>query len=385
MQTQLHSPFGTYQLKRFPVRAKEILRAWDAADELILDQVHTEGLPDNSTVLVFNDAYGALSLPLSKLSTTVISDSFISHSGIRENLKINQLSPDCLQLQDCLSAIKPTGKKIDLILLKVPKNHSLLEFQLDLIQQIATPSTRIIAGGMAKYVNKSMLATFEKIVGPTKTSLAKKKARLIFSQYEPKTRPHYQALSYQEGQYKLTLLNHANVFSRQKQDIGARFFIEHFPKKYQCQRIIDLGCGNGVLGFTAAKLYPKANIVFCDESYFALQSAKDGAQANFTVEHIDKHFSFHVDDILTNYQGSKADLILCNPPFHQQHTISDHIAWGMFQQAAANLTTDGHLYVIGNRHLGYHSKLKRIFDEVKQIASDRKFVLLSASKCRHHH
>jgi 16S rRNA (guanine1207-N2)-methyltransferase len=40
----------------------------------------------------------------------------------------------------------------------------------------------------------------------------------------------------------------------------------------------------------------------------------------------------------------------------------------------------GILHVVGNRHLGYHIKLKRLFGNCKTIASNGKFVILQASK-----
>jgi 16S rRNA (guanine1207-N2)-methyltransferase len=44
------------------------------------------------------------------------------------------------------------------------------------------------------------------------------------------------------------------------------------------------------------------------------------------------------------------DLILCNPPFHQQNTIGSHIAMRMFKQARqVVLRSGGELWVIGNR------------------------------------
>jgi 16S rRNA G1207 methylase RsmC len=76
----------------------------------------------------------------------------------------------------------------------------------------------------------------------------------------------------------------------------------------------------------------------------------------------------------------KAQVILCNPPFHQQQILSDHIAWQMFTDAFKALHTYGELRVVANRHLGYHEKLKRLFGGAKVIASNAKFVILSAIK-----
>ncbi|MCV5804022.1 class I SAM-dependent methyltransferase, partial [Escherichia coli] len=60
----------------------------------------------------------------------------------------------------------------------------------------------------------------------------------------------------------------------------------------------------------------------------------------------------------------------------------DHIAWQMFCDAKQILNQNGKLLVIGNRHLGYDAKLKRLFGDknVKLIASNNKFVILQATK-----
>ena len=74
------------------------------------------------------------------------------------------------------------------------------------------------------------------------------------------------------------------------------------------------------------------------------------------------------------------DLVLCNPPFHQQNAITDHIAYQMFKDAKKYLHRGGELRIIGNRHLDYPQKLKRLFGGYRVIASDRKFSILSTIK-----
>ncbi|KEA38937.1 hypothetical protein CR64_37790 [Pseudomonas aeruginosa] len=44
------------------------------------------------------------------------------------------------------------------------------------------------------------------------------------------------------------------------------------------------------------------------------------------------------------------------------------------------LAAGGELWIVGNRHLGYHAKLKRLFRGVEQVAANPKFVILKAGK-----
>ncbi len=84
----------------------------------------------------------------------------------------------------------------------------------------------------------------------------------------------------------------------------------------------------------------------------------------------------------SNWRSGKKelDLVVCNPPFHEGQAIGDHIAWRMFKQSYDRLQPDGQLWVVGNKHLQYHAKLKRLFGNSRQIHSDNKFVVYAATK-----
>ena len=110
----------------------------------------------------------------------------------------------------------------------------------------------------------------------------------------------------------------------------------------------------------------------------AIASAKINIEKNLP-EQI-KQCQFIVNDCLTEFNDRNVDLVICNPPFHQQTATTDHIAWQMFNDAFRVLKKGGELLIIGNRQLAYHIKLKRIFGNCKQIATNNKFVTLSAKR-----
>ena len=89
---------------------------------------------------------------------------------------------------------------------------------------------------------------------------------------------------------------------------------------------------------------------------------------------------FIADNCLEQQPDNSATLVLNNPPFHQQQSVGDHIARQMFRDARRVLKQGGELRVIGNRHLGYHQQLRRLFGNCELVASNPKFVVLSAIK-----
>nr|MEE4267204.1 methyltransferase [Candidatus Krumholzibacteria bacterium] len=73
-------------------------------------------------------------------------------------------------------------------------------------------------------------------------------------------------------------------------------------------------------------------------------------------------------------------LVLCNPPFHQDHTVGDATARALFAQAHGVLKSGGELRIVANRHLGYHARLTELFGGCALVAENDKFVILSARR-----
>ena len=373
----LKAPQGEFQLIRYPSRKKEPLRAWDAADEYLLNRFYEEcSANKKSSILIINDSFGALSLALSEYQVTVWTDSCLAQKAISENLKINRISVENIKIINSMQ--NPQGS-FDYVVIKIPKSHALLEDQLYRVSPFVDADTQIIGAAMAKNIHTSTLKLFEKIIGPTKTSLAKKKARLIYCTADENIKteisPYPKSYMLEGTRYKI--VNHANVFSRESLDIGTRFFLQHLPISENYKTIVDLGCGNGIVGIIAAEKNPQAELIFLDESYMAVASAKENFQFAFADT---RKAHFQVNDCLTGIAEDSADLILNNPPFHQQHAVGDEIAWQMFKQSKQVLKDKGELWVIGNRHLNYHIKLKKLFGNCETIASNKKFVILKSVK-----
>lgn len=384
MNAYLDVPQGRFELRRFPLRKNELLQAWDAADEYLLQHVVTLEHPDDANLVIVNDGFGALAVALHAQKPVALSDSFLSQQATRTNLRLNAILEQDVNLLDSLS-LPETG--IDTLLIKIPKTLALLEYQLHCLRPLLKPTASIIAAGMVKNMSPTAWKLIERLVGSTRPSLAVKKARLLFVDFDPSltlpSNPY--PIRYQLENRDWQICNHANVFSRDSLDIGTRFLLQHLPHDPSYRDVIDLGCGNGVVGMRLAENMPQAKLHFVDESFMAIASARENFHAVFPKERYEA--SFNIDNGLSQFAAESADCIVCNPPFHQQHIVGDHLAWQMFQQAYDVLRRGGELRVIGNRHLNYHLSLKKLFGHVEWVASNAKFVILKAVKdvaVRHH-
>ena len=371
----LDSPFAQLDLIRQPEQHNDPLQAFDAADEYLLSYLAEQQPHAATRVLILNDSFGALAASLEgHVQVTSSSDSFLAAQGLEKNLVRNGKTFDAVKFTPASQVA--TGP-FDRVLIRVPKTLALLEEQLIRLQGQLAPGAEVIAGAMIKHLPRAAGELLERYIGPMQASLAVKKARLLIATVAD--RPV--AVSPYPTRYTLDtpaieLLNHANVFCREGLDIGTRAFLPHLPKNLGSARVADLGCGNGVLAIASALQNPDAQYTLVDESYMAVQSAAENWQAALGAREV----RVRADDGLAGQEAQSLDVVLCNPPFHQQQVVGDFLAWRMFQQAREALVVGGALYIVGNRHLGYHSKLARLFRGVEQVAATPKFIILKARK-----
>lgn len=372
--SQLELSNRTLTLHRFPqMREESPLQAWDAADEYLLK--HLDDAPVSGPTLIFNDTFGALACALAGEGVYSISDSWLNQQATRQNLALNQLDADDVRLLDSLAPLPASPARV---LIKVPKTLALLEQQLRALRKVITPQTQIIAAGKAKDIHTSTLQLFEKVLGPTTTSLAWKKARLIYGTFtNPELADSEVIADWTLDGTDYRIHNHANVFSRTGLDIGARFFLQHLPSDLEGE-IVDLGCGNGVIGLMALEQNPLAQVHFVDESYMAVASSRMNITANRSDDLT--RCEFRVNNVLAGYPSDRLHAVLCNPPFHQQNAVTDHIAWQMLRDARRCLQDGGELRIVGNRHLDNYHKMKKLFGNCTTVASNQKFVVLRSVK-----
>lgn len=351
-------------LKRYPFKKDDLLQAWDGADELMIE--HLRSLcPVGKRVLIVNDHFGALSCGLIDLNPTVLTDSYVAFKaiGINSDQKIRPIF-----------SLSELSGLYDYVLIQVPKNLSYFEDLLAHLTHYLHRDSKLICGAMVKHLAPTSFDLLQKYIGVTSTSLAQKKARLIFAGFEKQQVDSSYPLEVKLDGFEKEFINHSNLFSREKLDIGSRFLLENMPKG-DFGTILDLGCANGVIGIKAKMLNPKAQIIFSDESAMAIESARINYQ---------NYFSDEAQFIWTNCyeEGAKAslDLVLCNPPFHQSTTIGDFIAWQMFSDAHSSLKSGALLRVIGNSHLGYQIKMKKIFGNSQVVATNKKFMIIDSYK-----
>ena len=262
----------------------------------------------------------------------------------------------------------------DSLWIQCPKSFDQLHWWLTLALEQLGPGIPIYLAGMAKHIPIKWLNWLENNNHQYEQFPIKKKARLMRFKLADNLPPLKAEKGYL-GPDKQEISALPGVFSRDHLDIGSRFFIDQLAKIPRIKgNVVDLGCGNGLLSIAVLDFAKQTqqqdslNLILCDDSSLALESAKNNlAKRNYQSPIL------HHTDALLNVTGP-IDTIMCNPPFHTGNRISTAAAERMFRQSTQILAEKGQLLIIANRHLGYAASLKQLFSSVELLASDAKFV-----------
>ena len=136
-------------------------------------------------------------------------------------------------------------------------------------------------------------------------------------------------------------------------------------------KVLDLGCGYGVVGILAAKLIGEENVIMCDISEQAVKFAKRNAALN-GVPNIDIRLSNDYDHVEEN----DFTLILSNPPYHADFSVPKRFIESGFKK----LILGGKLIMVTKRLDWYKKKLISIFGGVKIYRINEYFVFVAEKR-----
>ena len=135
-------------------------------------------------------------------------------------------------------------------------------------------------------------------------------------------------------------------------------------------KVLDLGCGYGVVGIYAAKKIGTQNVVMSDVDNICVELSRKNASLN-GVDGI----SVILSDGFTGITDNDFTVILSNPPYHTDFSVPK-----LFIEKGFNrLKIGGKMYMVTKRKEWYKKKFIAIFGGVKISDVDGYFVF-SAEK-----
>lgn len=173
--------------------------------------------------------------------------------------------------------------------------------------------------------------------------------------------------------HELHFTTDAGVFSRDRVDFGSLLLIENMQIPRQA-RVLDVGCGYGPIGLTAAKLASEGKVTMIDVNERAADLARRNAERN-GIHNVE----VRVSDVYSAVQGECYDVILTNPPIRAGKEIVHRI----FAEGHDLLAEGGEMWVVIQKKQGAPSALKKLqelYTHVEEVDREKGYSIFRAVK-----
>ena len=154
------------------------------------------------------------------------------------------------------------------------------------------------------------------------------------------------------------------VFSPKAADKGTLAMLSHVDFAAG-DKVLDLGCGCGIVGITAAKIIGGGKVFMCDISGNAVELSAKNAALNGVSD-----VTIVQSDGMKSLTESGFTLILSNPPYHTDFSV----AKSFIEKGFNRLVVGGKMFMVTKRLDWYKNKLTAIFGGVRIYEHDGYFV-----------
>ena len=157
------------------------------------------------------------------------------------------------------------------------------------------------------------------------------------------------------------------VFSKDKFDYGTRVLLENINIHNLCGKVLDLGCGTGVVGIILGTINKNISIDMVDVNERAIELAKENIKVNNLNNNI------FISDVYSNV-NDKYNYIITNPPIRAGKEVIRRFLFG----AKDYLNDNGSLYFVMRKDHGVKSMVKELEEiyKVEVIAKDKGFYVV---------
>lgn len=164
------------------------------------------------------------------------------------------------------------------------------------------------------------------------------------------------------------------LFSPKKVDKGTLAMLSQ-TDFLEGDKVLDIGCGYGVVGILAAGVVGDQSVVMSDRSAKAVRMAKQNAVRNDYpgIKVVQSDAYDHIED--TDFS-----LILSNPPYHTDFSVAKRFIQGGYR----HLVSGGRMIMVVKRLLWYRNKLTSVFGGVKVRECNGYYVLIAEKREGNH-
>ena len=265
----------------------------------------------------------------------------------------------------------------DLVIIHFPKSKNELSFILAMLAHCTNEESQLLIVGE----NKSGIKSIEKLIAHQTHYCQKIDSARHCILYSASLSNHHQSFNIEEWfhfyevnmfEQSFTVAALPGVFSQAKLDVGSKVLLENMHKN-MTGRILDFGCGAGVIACYIGLTNKDVALTLADVSALALLSSQKTLEIN----------KLSGETIATNSLSNisnKFHYVISNPPFHQG--IKTHYAATetFLAGISKHIEPQGILTIVANSFLRYQPIIEGAIGRTEKLCIEKGFTIYSAKK-----
>lgn len=272
----------------------------------------------------------------------------------------------------------PADESYDVVLFQLNRGNLPTELVHDILQQAVQklrPGGRIVCAiqGTSLWLMRRLHDSFRNVQTSKKSGdISVLTATDCKGAGKPKSFVSHLDVTLPHG-ISFPLVTYPGVFAHRKIDAGGLALAESMDV-VAGDRVLDLGCGSGLIGIAAGKMVPLERLVLVDSHARAIQAATENVQANglaacTQIIHSDGRPSDFVE--LQN----QFTLFVGNPPYYSQNQVTSRFVELSFQV----LQSGGRAWFVTKNPEWLGKEIEQTFGEVEYYTR-RDYTLLRSVK-----
>lgn len=270
---------------------------------------------------------------------------------------------------------------LDAIYYRVSKEKALVHYVINTAAEYLKPDGLLLLSGHKKegiktYVDKAAnyLGELQGRHKGSNSAMLAKIARLDDGGEPLDDRNYRQTATIKAGE--ISFITKPGIYGWNKVDSGSQFLIDFLPGylrglAVQPLRVVDLGCGYGYLSVMASQ-HLAADFIATDNNVASVALC----QQNFSAHSVAG--TVLLDDC-GQHINQQADLVLCNPPFHQGFELESDLTSKFIDGARRLLGSSGRALFVVNSFIPLEKKARGKFSAVTRLANNGSFKLVELS------
>lgn len=230
---------------------------------------------------------------------------------------------------------------------------------------VLAPGGELLVYGANDEGARSAPARIEPVFGETMTVAVKRRCRVVRAERPDEVPGLRGSLAAWRHEWTLELagrerpwVSYPGLFAHGRLDDGTSLLLDVLTVPSGSVRVLDYGCGTGILGGALRARNPELGVDLLDADAVALEAASENVPGGRPV----------LGDGLDAVRDARYRRIVSNPPYHEGKAETLRVVERLIADAPARLTDGGALEMVVQRRLPVERPLREAFSEVEAVA-----------------